>query len=176
MRRCPEELFQVYTEDEFLSGVAPENPVGPARAPADGRPRRRLAAAAMLSGALAGVVWVILSETQPLAGRRVRVADTEQGRPAHRRRLKDAPMVGRVRSAGARAGSTANAPAPGRRAGRRLPLRRAGARSAAGRAAGRDDARAAAIARYVVARPAAGAVASVAPAPDQRRPEFGFEQ
>jgi hypothetical protein len=175
MRRCAEEPFQVYTEDEFLSAVVPESPVGPTRALADERQRRRLATAAMLVGAFAAVAWVILIETQPLAGRRARAAGAGHRRPAHRDRLRDASVAGRVRSGGAQATATANAPAPRRRAGRRGPVRRAAGRSAAGQTTVRDDAPAAAIARYV-ARPAATAVASVTPAPDQPQPEFGFER
>lgn len=175
MRRYAEELFQVYTEDEFLSAVVPESPAGPTRALADERQRRRLAAAAMLVGAFAAVAWVILIETQPLAGRRARAAGAGHRRPARRDRLGDASVAGRARSAGAHGGATANAPAPPRRAGRRGPARRAAASSAAGRTTARDDAPAAAIARYV-SRPAATAVASVTPAPDRPQPEFGFER
>ena len=175
MRRYAEELFQVYTEDEFLSAVVPESPVGPTRAQADKRQGRRLATAAMLVGAFAAVAWVILIETQPLAGRRARAAGAGHRRPAHRDRLGDASVAGGSRSAGAQAGATANAPAPPRRASRRGPSRRAAARSAASQTPVRDDAPAGAIARQV-ARPAATVVASVTRAPDQPQPEFGFER
>jgi len=175
MRRDAEELFQVYTEDEFLSAVTPESPVGPTRALADERQRRRLATAAMFVGAFAAVAGVILIETQPLAGRRARAAGAGHRRPAHRDRLRDASVVGRVRSAGTQASATANDPAPRRRAGRRGPAPRVAARSAAGQTTPRDDAPAAAVAGYV-ARPAATAVAAVTPAPDQPQPEFGFER
>src|SRR5882672_10705811 len=108
MRRSAEDLFQVYTEDEFLAGVGTENTVGPTSALADEPQRRCLAVAAMLVGALAGVVWVILIETQPLAGLRTRVAGAGQRRPVHRARLEDASIAGRIRFGGAQARATAN--------------------------------------------------------------------
>jgi hypothetical protein len=174
MRRCAGELFQVYAEDEFSDAVVPETPLGPTRAPTDERQGRRLAVTAMLVAALAAIVWVILVEMQPLAGRRVRAPGAGHRRHGHLGRLRDASIARPIGSVRTPARATANARAP-RSARRRGLARGAGAGSVVGRIAVRDDARAAAIARHV-SRPAATAVASVAPAPDRPQPEFGFER
>lgn len=181
MRRRPEELFQVYTEDEFLNGVGPDDRGGPMHASPEAWRTRRLAGVAMLVGALGTVVGVILVNVQWPAGQGSRAAGARPRYLAHRDPPVHASIAARARSASARVSSaavqaraTVTARARSAAASRRGPARRAALRSVAGRTDGRGDARGAAVARYVASQDAA--VASVTAASHPPRAEFGFER
>jgi hypothetical protein len=73
-RAGPEQRFRVYSEEEFLAGFEPEHPGDPASQTTDARRARRLAATAMLVGAVGTAGGTILLDVLSPAGKGTRVA------------------------------------------------------------------------------------------------------
>jgi len=159
MRRGPEELFQVYTEDDFLGGAGLDELGGATHISAEDRRLRRMAGAAMLVGALGTVVGVVLVNASSPVAEKTRAARAGSRERAYGNLPGDGLNAAARRFPAAPVRGLAHARRRSRGESRPRAARRTASRAVAAQMRRHEDVQPATSARYVASPPAAAASA-----------------